>query len=284
MADTWRSKCGNKYAKKDIEKWDLPLKKELAALRQLPHNKKCFDCDADDCTWASPKLGIFICVACSDVHRAAGAHITCVKNFNTYLWGPDEVEVMRAVGNKTGKELYGSVVVSTSESKDSKVASCTKKYGSPQIQEVMHRQVTLASQKAATIIEGGAQFNARPIVATEKNSKSLATSIPPQHAILTVEMPATIHGSSNQTAKPNVVEPFVGDDFWDSLSVAPTATSKLAGCDMSAKADTAKVLLDEFDCFSSSATHKASHVAANRTSQCQAKELFDELDDFWASV
>jgi len=153
-----------------------------------------------------------------------------------------------------------------------------KKYGSPQIQEVMHRQVTLASQKAATIIEGGAQFNARPVVATEKNSKSLATSIPPQHAILTVEMPVTFHGSSNQTVKPNVVEPFVGDDFWDSLSVAPTATSKLAGCDMSAKADTAKVLLDEFDCFSSSATQ------ANRTSQCQAKELFDELDDFWASV
>eukprot|EP00427_Karlodinium_veneficum_P010315 CAMPEP_0169093204 /NCGR_PEP_ID=MMETSP1015-20121227/17312_1 /TAXON_ID=342587 /ORGANISM="Karlodinium micrum, Strain CCMP2283" /LENGTH=283 /DNA_ID=CAMNT_0009153829 /DNA_START=68 /DNA_END=919 /DNA_ORIENTATION=- len=283
MADTWRSKCGNKYAKKDIEKWDSALKKELAALRQLPHNKKCFDCDADDCTWASPKLGIFICVACSDVHRAAGAHITCVKNFNT-LASQKAATIIEG-----GAQFNARPVVATEKDSKSLAASIPPQDAiltaemPPQIQEVIHRQVTLASQKAATIIEGGAQFNPRPVVATEKNSKSLATSIPPQDVILTAEMPVTIHGSSNQTVKPNVEEPFVGGDFWDSLSVAPTATSKLAGCNMSTKADTTQVLLDEFDCFASSATHKA-FVAANRTSQCQAKELFDELDDFWASV
>lgn len=43
-------------------------------------------------------------MTCSDVHRAAGAHITCVKNFNTYLWSPDEVHMMRMVGNRKGKD------------------------------------------------------------------------------------------------------------------------------------------------------------------------------------
>merc|ERR1712151_801879 len=105
----------------------------------------CFDCGVDDTTWASPKLGIFICVACSDVHRAAGAHITCVKNFNTYLWGPDEVEVMKAVGNNIGKRVYGNALVLPSESKDRKVANCVKKYGGAETQQVIANQIALAT-------------------------------------------------------------------------------------------------------------------------------------------
>lgn len=62
----------------------------------------------------------------SDVHRAAGAHITCVKNFSTYLWGPDEVEVMKAVGNSKGRDVYGDVTVLASDPKHHKVAACTK--------------------------------------------------------------------------------------------------------------------------------------------------------------
>merc|ERR1712187_838700 len=118
---------------------------DLAVLRRLAHNRKCFDCGVDDTTWASPKLGIFICVACSDVHRAAGAHITCVKNFSTYLWGPDEVEVMKSIGNKVGKQLYGNVSVLPSESKDSKVAKCVQKYGGAETQQLITNQIAAAT-------------------------------------------------------------------------------------------------------------------------------------------
>jgi len=144
--ETWRSKLGNKYQKKDIEKWESQQKSELASLRKLGPNKKCFDCGSCDTTWASPKLGIFICTACSDVHRAAGAHITCVKNFSTYFWGPDEVEVMKAVGNSRGTCIYGDATVQPSDSKNYKVIACTKKYGCPQIEESIRALIASSTE------------------------------------------------------------------------------------------------------------------------------------------
>lgn len=148
-SEMWRSKLGSKYQKKDIEAWDAQLKLELCALRKAGCNSNCFDCGATDVTWASPKLGIFLCVACSDVHRAAGAHITCVKNFSTYLWGPDEVQVMRAIGNCRGRDLYGNVVVYPSDSKQCKVDACTKKYGCAQVQKTVEDHITAAKADAA---------------------------------------------------------------------------------------------------------------------------------------
>eukprot|EP00913_Durusdinium_trenchii_P025390 g23835.t2 len=100
------SKIGNSYAKKDIEEWQPRLKAELATLKRAGQNRQCFDCGAADVTWASPKLGTFICVTCSDIHRAAGAHITCVKNFSTYLWSPDEERKV-----KICTEIYGTEAV-----------------------------------------------------------------------------------------------------------------------------------------------------------------------------
>lgn len=147
-AEMWRSKLNNKYFKSDIESWDKTSKDELKALRKMSGNGHCFDCGSADTSWASPKLGIFICVSCSDVHRATGAHITCVKNFSTYLWGPDELELMKAVGNKRGKELYGNSSVDPFEQKERKVAACTKKYGKADVQELIQRHVRDATEKA----------------------------------------------------------------------------------------------------------------------------------------
>jgi hypothetical protein len=67
-----------------------------------------------------------------------------VKNFNTYLWGPDEVALMTAVGNKRGRDLYGQEVVSPSADKNSKVAACTRKYGNANVQRLVEAEVTSA--------------------------------------------------------------------------------------------------------------------------------------------
>lgn len=118
-------------------------------------------------------------VECSDVHRAAGAHITCVKNFSTYLWGPDEVEVMRAVGNRRGVELYGSATVRPSDSKQLKVDACTKKYGCAQAQRAIEGCTVVAKAETA----GGPKPSAKPQSASaEATGRRSAPAIRPKDA------------------------------------------------------------------------------------------------------
>jgi hypothetical protein len=38
---------------------------ELARLRQLPANKRCFDCESLGTTYYLPQFSVFVCTACS---------------------------------------------------------------------------------------------------------------------------------------------------------------------------------------------------------------------------
>eukprot|EP00746_Dinoflagellata_sp_MGD_P161164 gnl/MRDRNA2_/MRDRNA2_88210_c0_seq1.p1 gnl/MRDRNA2_/MRDRNA2_88210_c0~~gnl/MRDRNA2_/MRDRNA2_88210_c0_seq1.p1 ORF type:complete len:332 (+),score=65.98 gnl/MRDRNA2_/MRDRNA2_88210_c0_seq1:90-1085(+) len=124
----WRSKLGNVYPRADVEKLDSKHHQILKKLRSLPGNDQCADCGATDTTWASVNLGVFLCVRCSDVHRALGTHISKVKGCGgTYLWGEDEIAQMQRLGNSAWK---GSehCIFDSSTSKDELLRFCQRKY------------------------------------------------------------------------------------------------------------------------------------------------------------
>jgi len=172
------------------------------------------------------------------VHRAAGAHITCVKNFSTYLWGPDEVALMKSTGNKNGRELYGSVTVLPSDTKQHKVDVCTAKYGNPKVQKTIELQVAAATAltstgprsssnqgsspeprvRSATVMEAASTKQSAP-VGKEKSlfDEMFADDVRP------VAAPAVQSQNRVQT-KAAAVNSWADDMTWfDALPPAPTA-------------------------------------------------------------
>jgi len=131
MADVrmWTSKLGNKFPFDKIQTADASSQKELKRLRSLPENSCCADCGCKDNSWASVTHGVFVCIVCSDVHRAVGTHITKMKGCTgTYLWGPDELEVMGNMGNRKAAMIYGSKIISSQVSKQEKQQYVVDKY------------------------------------------------------------------------------------------------------------------------------------------------------------
>jgi len=131
MADVrmWTSKLGNKFPFDKIQTADASSQKELKRLRSLPENSCCADCGCKDNSWASVTHGVFVCIVCSDVHRAVGTHITKMKGCTgTYLWGPDELEAMGNMGNRKAAMIYGSKIISSQVSKQEKQQYVVDKY------------------------------------------------------------------------------------------------------------------------------------------------------------
>ncbi|XP_062234902.1 arf-GAP with dual PH domain-containing protein 1 isoform X1 [Platichthys flesus] len=69
-----------------------------------PGNGTCADCGNPEPDWASVTLGVFVCQACSLLHRSI-PHITRVKSVQD-TWEASEVELMAAMGNNAAKAKY----------------------------------------------------------------------------------------------------------------------------------------------------------------------------------
>jgi len=89
-----------------IHGWLLLVHDGTIDLMALPANQKCADCGKKDPNWASINLGIFICLSCSGIHRSLGTHITKVRSCTLDTWEPQQIEVMKSVGNARAKEIW----------------------------------------------------------------------------------------------------------------------------------------------------------------------------------
>ncbi|NXX98980.1 ADAP2 protein, partial [Centropus bengalensis] len=72
-------------------------------------NGLCADCGDPDPQWASYKLGIFICLNCSGIHRNL-PQISRVKSLRLDFWENDLVEFMKKHGNLCAKAKYEAQV------------------------------------------------------------------------------------------------------------------------------------------------------------------------------
>ncbi|KAE8283098.1 Arf-GAP with dual PH domain-containing protein 2 Centaurin-alpha-2 [Larimichthys crocea] len=82
-------------------------KKILLELVKQEANSRCADCGAPDPDWASYKLGVFVCLNCSGIHRSLSSR---VKSIQLDFWEDELVEFMKSNGNASAKALYEKAV------------------------------------------------------------------------------------------------------------------------------------------------------------------------------
>lgn len=75
-------------------------------LLQLPANRRCADCGAQDPRWSSVNLGVFICEVCAGIHRRLGTHISKVKSVALDEWKGEWLETVESVGNARANAFY----------------------------------------------------------------------------------------------------------------------------------------------------------------------------------
>ncbi|CAA9963219.1 ADP-ribosylation factor GTPase-activating protein [Pyrenophora teres f. maculata] len=109
---------------------DPETRSKLLEIQKTNENNKCIDCNAPSPQWASPKLGIFMCLSCSGVHRGLGVHISFIRSITMDAFKGSELVRMAAGGNKPYQDFFNSHESNTKEGRTFEASSIQERYDS----------------------------------------------------------------------------------------------------------------------------------------------------------
>jgi ADP-ribosylation factor GTPase-activating protein 2/3 len=78
---------------------------EFEELMKVPDNQICFDCGKSQSSWASVNNSIFLCFDCAGIHRSLGVTLSYIRSTTLDSWNDNQINFMKAGGNKRLKEL-----------------------------------------------------------------------------------------------------------------------------------------------------------------------------------
>ena len=81
-------------------------------------------------TQASPKLGIFMCLSCSGVHRGLGVHISFIRSITMDAFKGAELARMAAGGNKPFQGFFDAHTSNTKDGRTFEASSIQERYDS----------------------------------------------------------------------------------------------------------------------------------------------------------
>ncbi|KAF2736260.1 ArfGap-domain-containing protein [Polyplosphaeria fusca] len=109
---------------------DPETRSKLLEIQKTNRNNVCVDCNAPSPQWASPKLGIFMCLSCSGVHRGLGVHISFIRSITMDSFKVSELARMAAGGNKPFQDFFNAHSSNTKDSRTFDGSSIQERYDS----------------------------------------------------------------------------------------------------------------------------------------------------------
>ncbi|KAK4624767.1 ADP-ribosylation factor GTPase-activating protein GCS1 [Fulvia fulva] len=145
---------------------DPQTKAKLLEISKVNENNRCVDCGAPSPQWASPKFGIFFCLACSGIHRSLGVHISFVRSVTMDAFKTGEVKKMELGGNKPWKDFFNAHSSNSLAGRDFESCTISERYDSDAGEEWKDR---LTAKVEGTEYVPGSSAKAAPKKATAES-------------------------------------------------------------------------------------------------------------------